>query len=343
MIQQPIYPIFLSRVGCPSDCVYCRQEIHADGDRQWTPLRVRKALDDWLPVRGTGEIAFYGGSFTLLPAGLQQDYLDVAADFVGSGRAGGIRFSTHPAGLNEDHLALLRGRPIHTVEVGCQSFSDEVLTLSRRGHLVAQTRQGVRRLHRSGVRVGLQLMPGLPGGDPAEALTSLCEALALQPAFVRIYPTVVLPGTALEGMVRSGVYKPWSLEQTVETCADMLLVSRRAAVPVIRIGLPPLDVPAVAGPWHPALGQLVVSRIWRRALVVALHRSHGEIRVPRACLSDALGHGKSNLADLQGQFGPLTIAGSPTLDRDWFQVGAEQFSWRKILASNWLEEVDHAV
>jgi len=342
VIRRPIFPVFLSHGGCRRRCVYCRQEIHVGGSQSWTPAKVARTLEEKLPRGGDVEIAYYGGSFTLLPAPLQRDYLEVASDFVARGMACGIRFSTHPAGLGEEHLSSLPGVPVRTVEVGCQSFSEAVLKASNRGHDAGQIRSGIERLRELSVDIGLQLMPGLPGGDTAEALASLEEALALDPDFVRIYPTVVLPGTQLETMMHDGKYRPWELEKTVETCADMLLRCLSAGVPVVRIGLPPLDVPAVAGPWHPALGQLVVSRLWRRALMAALRRGHGEVLVARRCLSDALGHGRQNLSALSRVFGALSIRGGDIDDPDTFRVGDTTFSWRKMIAADRSDEVFHA-
>lgn len=342
MKRRSIYPIFLSRHGCPGRCVYCRQEIHSDGDRSWSPEQVQQTLATWLPTRGDGEVAYYGGSFSLLPSSLQRAYLDVAGAFVASGRVRGIRISTHPAGLGDAQLEILRGRPLSCVEVGCQSFSDRVLEQAGRGHDAADIRAGVARLRSLPVRIGLQLMPGLPGGDGAEALASLRQALQLRPDFVRIYPTVVLPGTPLEEMLLRGRYRAWSLDEAVETCADMLLACLRAGIPVIRIGLPPLVVPAVAGPRHPALGQLVISRLWRRALAAALEQKNGTIQVSPVSLSNVLGHRRSNLRFLQERFGPLVVRASRTLDRHAFQVGSELFSWPEMAAAGSHSEAHYA-
>lgn len=293
MSESSIYPFFLSRLGCGQQCVYCHQELHADGGRRWTPKTVSAELERWRPKSSAGEIAFYGGSFTLLPEDEQIDFLEVAAGFVARHKAAGIRLSTHPSGLRSDHLQRLTQFPVTTVEVGCQSFSDKVLLRSGRGHQAQEIVTGVERLQRHDLQVGLQLMPGLPGADRREALASLELALSLSPDFIRIYPTVVLPGTPLAKMLMLGSYRAWSLEEAVETVADMLDRCRQASVPVIRMGLPPLDCEPVAGPYHPAFGQLVKSRLWKRALIAALNQvGSSEVRVAPRFLSDAMGHKK---------------------------------------------------
>jgi len=154
----------------------------------------------------------------------------------------------------------------------------------------------VRRCRDAGFSVGVQLMPGLPGGDVEEALRSLHQALDLKPAFLRIYPTVVIAGTALAELWKTGAYLPWSLDQAVELCADMLLLCRQRDIPVIRLGLQQdsaLQRNLLAGPFHPAFGQLVRSRIWRRALA-RVDILGQKLSVHPADLSDVLGHRGEN-------------------------------------------------
>ena len=77
--------------------------------------------------------------------------------------------------------------------------------------------------------------------------------------FLRIYPAVVLRGTALERAWRQGDFRPWTLVRSVRVGAGMLRRAHAAGVPVIRFGLqatPELHAGVVAGPYHPAHGQL---------------------------------------------------------------------------------------
>ena len=127
-------------------------------------------------------------------------------------------------------------------------------------------------------------------------MSSLRQALELKPDFLRIYPTVVIAGTALAGLWHAGGYQPWSLNEAVDLCADMLLLCRQRDVPVVRLGLQQdrtLDENLLAGPFHPAFGQLVRSRIWRRALVQAGTRGR-QLTVHPDDLSDVLGHRGEN-------------------------------------------------
>jgi histone acetyltransferase (RNA polymerase elongator complex component) len=109
-------------------------------------------------------------------------------------------------------------------------------------------------------------MPGLPGDSPASSLASLEQAISAGADFLRIYPTVVLHGTELERRYAAGEFIPLSLERGISLSAVLLQRSMQAGIPVIRIGLQGdtglNSKSIVAGCWHPALGQLVRSKLY---------------------------------------------------------------------------------
>lgn len=322
-----LYPFFIPHAGCPHRCLFCRQRDASGQVAAPRPGEVASALGGMLPSRGDGEAAFYGGTFTLLPEALQRAYLGAVSPFVRAGRVAGMRVSTRPDALSSAAVALLRDAGVTTVEVGCQSFSSEVLERSGRGHGPDAAGGAVARLREAGLAVGLQLMPGLPGGCRREAIDSLCRAIDLRPDFLRIYPTVVLKGTPLEDAYRAGSYRPLDLDGGVELCAELLWRCRRSGMPVIRLGLqgtPGLDGGEewVAGPYHPAFGQLVRSRLWRRALErAAVASGQHRVLVHPADLADAMGHRRANLDFLRERFGAFRIEPAPQLSRECLVVG----------------------
>jgi histone acetyltransferase (RNA polymerase elongator complex component) len=177
------------------------------------------------------------------------------------------------------------------------------------------------------VQVGVQLMPGLPGGDAAEALQSLRSALEMKPSFVRIYPTVVIDGTSLAELWKTGDFTPWTLDEAVDVCADMLHLCRLADIPVIRIGLQAdaqLETNLLAGPYHPAFGQLVRSRLWRRALLRAGTHSRA-ISINPDDLSDALGHRAENREWLAQRGVSASLVTDKTIARGMLRRSGEDF------------------
>lgn len=313
--KPPVYPVFLPHAGCPFQCVYCDQSaVTGTRDRSLDvdPAEVCRQVDG-LAERSRaasrpGEIAFYGGTFTGLWSDALVAILGCAGRHVLEGAFTGIRFSTRPDHMATDTVRILRGYPVTTVELGVQSLDDAVLAASRRGYASREVREAAARIRSEGWHLGIQLMPGLPGDDRARFLGTVRAALDLSPAFLRIYPTLVLDGTRLADWYRSGSYRPLDLTEAVSWCAEALELCREAGVPVARMGLldqPELQKPGavLAGPHHSAFGALVRSRWWldridREIAAPIRGEETGRnlvVRVPPNAVSDVCGHRRSNV------------------------------------------------
>jgi histone acetyltransferase (RNA polymerase elongator complex component) len=275
--SQPfIVPVFLPHAGCPHRCVFCNQHSTTGKTDAFPALKtIRATIDEFLQFRRDNgrwtEISFYGGNFLGLPTGQIQLLLASAAAYVRKGRADGIRFSTRPDTIDPQRLELIAPFPVTTIEVGVQSLNDEVLRLSRRGHTAEQTQMALFLLKEQPYRIGAQIMVGLPGDTHASALATARRLTDMAPDFVRIYPTVVLKGSALARWYDQGRYAPLSLDAAVAQVADMYQVFSRHDIPVVRMGLqasadlsPEADL--LAGPFHPSFGELVQSALWQDAL-----------------------------------------------------------------------------
>jgi histone acetyltransferase (RNA polymerase elongator complex component) len=262
--RQLIIPIFIPHEGCPHQCVFCNQkEITGIGS---TPslVDVVETIKSYLATwKGGGrrEVAFYGGSFTGLDGGVQKELLKTANDFVCNGSIDSIRVSTRPDYISQEHLALLKDYGVETIELGVQSMVDKVLRLSGRGHTSDDTVRAVRMIKRFGFKVGLQIMPGLPGGTVQTARYTVNRVVRLRPDFVRIYPTLVIEGTPLERMYNNGDYIPWPIESMADLCKGLVRLLEDARIPIIRIGLQPtakLEGSIITGPYHPSFRQLIM-------------------------------------------------------------------------------------
>jgi histone acetyltransferase (RNA polymerase elongator complex component) len=196
-----------------------------------------------------------------------------------------LRFSTRPDTIAPSILALIRNDPVRTIELGVQSMDDRVLDRARRGHRAQDTIGAVAELRAAGYEIGLQIMTGLPGSSPKQDEASAAAVVALKPAFVRIYPTLVLAGSALAADYRAGRYAPPSLDASIELAARLWLTFTAAGIRVVRLGLqdsPALADPAnvLAGPYHPAFGEQVLSRVFRAMAATALnHWTPADARV----------------------------------------------------------------
>jgi histone acetyltransferase (RNA polymerase elongator complex component) len=270
------------------------------------------------------EVAFYGGSFTLLPATRQAFYLEAVQGLLQQGRVQSLRLSTRPDAVAVQNLRFLHAMGVRTVELGVQSLNDRVLAASARGYTSAEAFQATGRLRDCRFRVGFQLMPGLPGEDRGTFLETIEKSLAIRPDFVRLYPTVVLSGTVLESLYRRGSYRPLSLPEAVDWCKEAMIRFSRNSIPVIRIGLqtgPTLERPGaiVAGPHHPAFGQLVKSALWYDRISPALaevNRRSSEpiIFVHPSDLAEVRGHRNDNVSRWLAQMPSPSLAVIPSLE-----------------------------
>jgi histone acetyltransferase (RNA polymerase elongator complex component) len=239
--------------------------------------------------------------------------LTSASEFIRKGAVNGIRFSARPDTVNPKTLTLIAAFPVQTIELGAQSMDEEVLMLSRRGHTAADTSAAVETLKAAGYEVGLQVMVGLPGDDADRLMETGRRIADLRPAFVRIYPTLVLAGSILETWYHAGRYRPLGVEEAVKLTMPLFRLFRRRGIPVIRTGLQPTEEIAtggavVAGPFHPAFGHLVQSACFLDAARNALRRMSVsrqpfEIHVHPHSVSRMRGLKNANCRALSREFG----------------------------------------
>jgi len=261
------------------------------------------------------ELAFFGGSFTGIEPELQERYLSWIQPYIKKGVISSIRVSTRPDYITDASLSLLKGYHVETVELGIQSFDDEVLEASGRGHSSDDSMRAVNLIRKYGFRTGIQLLPGLPKDTPRKSLRTAEITVSLSPDDVRIYPAVVLKDTALEALYSAGEYSPMTIEETVDLCSVMYGMFYESGINIIRMGLHPMDFtegdnPVVAGPYHPAIGFMIKSRYRRGALETLFRNWRAEnpdikkatLLLPERNREEFVGMNKDNIFYLEENF-----------------------------------------
>ncbi len=291
-VRTPVVPVFLPFRGCPVRCVFCAQDVQTGlADANPLPGTAAQAV----PQVSTGigqvlnearqklrhrhdaghppaELAFYGGTFTALPESELAACLDLAREALEQGWISSFRCSTRPDRVDAPTLLRLRSAGCGVVELGVQSFNDSALAVSRRGYTGATALAACATVRAAGLKLGVQLLPGMPGHNPQHFAHDVPTALAAGAHMLRFYPCLVLEGTGLAAMWREGSYKPWPLEATLDALAQGWLAAIRAGVPVIRMGLAPepgLAQAILAGPVDGELG----GRVKGRALLLAVREA----------------------------------------------------------------------
>jgi len=312
--RESIIPVFVPHLGCPNDCVFCNQRRISGSRESATAQTVKQAMENAaaLPRNGAKrQLAFYGGSFTAIPVETQTELLEAAGEYMERGELDSIRLSTRPDAIDGEILKRLRRYGVETIELGAQSMDNEVLLLSGRGHTAEDVENASRLIKAAGFKLILQMMTGLPGDTPEKSLETGRKIIALSPDGVRIYPTVIVEDTALFDLWRAGLYTEHSVEDAVEVCAELLPMFERAGIPVIRLGLNPTDElsggAAAGGAYHPALGELVKSRImYQRAKALLSGIEPGNrvvLGVDKSRVSQMTGQRRQNIRRLCADFG----------------------------------------
>lgn len=312
--RESIIPVFVPHLGCPNDCVFCNQRRISGSTVPATPKDVDNAISNAAALPRTGakrQLAFYGGSFTAIPTAEQTALLAAAKAHLDAGEIDSVRLSTRPDAIDAVTLKRLKDYGVDTIELGAQSMCDEVLLLSGRGHTAADVETASKMIKAEGFRLILQMMTGLPGDTKERSIETAQRIIALAPDGVRIYPTVIVRDTALFDLWQAGRYKEHSVEQAVDWCAALVPLFDAAGIPIIRLGLNPTEElsggAAAGGAYHPALGELVKSRIMleraRQILCGVQPGSAVVLGTAAGKISQLVGQHRCNVTALTAEFG----------------------------------------
>lgn len=248
-------------------------------------------------------IAFFGGSFTAIKREYMLSLLEATKPYINSFK--GIRVSTRPDYIDEEVLLLLKDYKVTAIELGAQSMCDEVLSYNDRGHSAQSVIRASQLIKKHGFSLGLQMMTGLYKSTIDKDMETAKAFVDIKPDTVRIYPTVIMKNTKLETLYNDGVYIPYSFDDTVSLCADLLRLFESNSISVIRLGLHHSDTlqkDMIAGAYHPAFRELCESKIMLDKVIQLLNNKDKnlvyELMVAPSCVSKLIGNNKSNIKRL---------------------------------------------
>lgn len=297
--------IFVAHEGCKHLCSFCNQHIISGQNKSVTKEDVVASLERALETGGENknQIAFFGGSFTAIDRAYMTELLEATVPF--RDKFEGLRISTRPDCIDEEILSFLKSYDVRAIELGAQSMDNEVLALNRRGHTAEDVVNASELIKRQGFELGLQMMTGLYGDTDSKALETAKALAALEPATIRIYPTVVLKGTELERLYKEGKFKPQSVEKAAELCAGLIPIFENAGIKIIRLGLHAsegVEKQAVGGAYHPAFKELCLAKIYLKNAITALEnikKGSVTLAVGQRYISQMAGQKKSNIIALK--------------------------------------------
>lgn len=227
------------------------------------------------------EYIIMGGTFMSLPADYRDSFIAslhnalsgytgttnvdeaVLAGSMSNTKCVGITIETRPDYCLEPHLSAMLRYGCTRLEIGVQSLYEDVARDTNRGHTVAAVAETFSLAKDAGFKVVSHMMPDLPNVGMERDLDQFREYFE-NPAFrtdgLKIYPTLVIRGTGLYELWRTGRYKNYTPNALVDIVARILAL----VPPWTRIYRVQRDIPmplVTSGVENGNLRELALSRM----------------------------------------------------------------------------------
>ncbi len=326
-------PFFIPEMACRGNCIYCNQkkitsranppeidEIHQSIEEHFASFKHKDA---------EVEVAFFGGSFSGLSKELQERYLEQIQKYIAAKKVKSIRISTRPDMIDKKELDFLKKYKVQAIELGVQSFDKEVLERSGRGHSLEDSYSAAKLIKEEGFELGLQMMLGLPGDSIEKAIFTAKEIIRLGAATTRIYPLLVIKDSVLAEMYQQKEYTPLTIEQSLDYLTPIIPLFEKAGIKILRVGLHQSEDlnsgdALLAGPYHPSLKELALSRIWQLQLQkIPLQKKEGDeiqIEVNPQQINYAIGYHAQNKKYLLQYFSAVKFSANAEIKERNFHV-----------------------
>ncbi len=325
MKKEYIIPIFVPHLGCKKCCTFCNQRTISGEQKQVTSEDVKNTIEYYLKNFKTDknyvEVAFFGGSFTAIDIEKQKELLNAVQPYIKDKKVNSIRLSTRPDAIDKTILKMLKKYNVKTIELGVQSTNNYILARCKRGHSFEDVIKASKLIRLYGFRLGHQMMVGLPDSTEKDDIQTAKDIIKLKPKMVRIYPVLVIKGTELEEELNKKDFIPLTVGQAVERTKEIVKLFNQKHIQVIRVGLQNTDSitdpslkesEVIAGPYHPAFGQLVEDAIWYDKIVDEIKKINAkvikvEIEANSADINNIVGHKKENINKLKDTYALIAI------------------------------------
>ena len=231
--------------------------------QEWFVKRALEAMNEYDP-EGTPEPSEVE-SFAQDPDEYEFRYLE---DVLTENETADVRnvattFETKPDWCDPEQIDRMLDLGGTKVEVGVQTTYDEINRAMHRGHGTQDSIDANRRLRDSGFKVGFHMMPGQPGMSQEMCLEDfrrIFEESEWRPDYLKIYPTLVVEGTAVYDMWHRDEFEPLDNDAAAELVAEIKSMIPRYT----RLQRVQRDIPAdhiEGGVWKSNLRQLARQRM----------------------------------------------------------------------------------
>ncbi len=271
------------RIGTPQSYLPESPGMRTALDVKFDPyLQVQRSLSKYRSNGheiGKVETVIEGGTFIAVPKDYQKSFVKGVYDGLNGcasedlehaqeqnettrSRCVGLTLESKPDWCRPADIDLMLEYGVTRLEIGVQSLSNDILKKSNRGHTVEDAKKAFQVARDSGLKIAAHMMPGLPGANPEKDLCDLASIFgdeSLRPDMTKIYPTLVVPGTALAKQFEAGIFEPFDLETIVELLSEMKkFVPEWHRIMRIQREIPPKEISG--GVRNGNLRQLVLER-----------------------------------------------------------------------------------
>ncbi len=190
-------------------CAFSLQIFREDNAQRYVKALCREiqlhAEDDTLRGRSLGTVYFGGGTPTTLQPHQLCDILEKVKQHFRCDQELEVTVEAHPDTVTSDGLRLLVGSGFNRLSLGVQSLVETELSRVGRPTLLQGVGTAVTLARQAGFRnLNLDFIYGLPGQTTESWISTLDEALALEPTHLSCYALTVEERTKLDLDLRKG-------------------------------------------------------------------------------------------------------------------------------------------
>ena len=203
MLRLPPLSLYIHFPWCVKKCPYCDFNSHAlrapipDKAYLSTLIADLESHRDDFQGRQFASIFIGGGTPSLFPAQRLAELLHYLDKNNHLAQGAEITLEANPGTVEHGDFHQYRQMGINRISLGVQSLQDDKLKVLGRIHHRREVEQAVNQLKQAGIdNFNLDIMHGLPGQMPEDALFDLKAALGFSPTHLSWYQLTIEPNTA---------------------------------------------------------------------------------------------------------------------------------------------------
>ena len=273
-LQAPPLGLYLHTPWCVRKCPYCDFNSHSAPAELPEQAYLQAMLEDlrtdlsWLPQRPVRTVFIGGGTPSLMSPAFYRQLFAGLGSLLDLSQLQEVTLEANPGTFEQARFAAYRELGINRLSLGIQSFRDSQLQALGRIHDSRHAHDAIGAAKRAGFeRINLDLMHGLPGQTPEQAVADIEAALSHDTGHVSWYQLTLEPNTAF--------YSTPPVLPEEDQLADILSAGRET---LLGAGLEDYEISAWSRPGEASQHNL---NYWQFGDYLALGAgAHGKITLP---------------------------------------------------------------